>query len=79
MVLIKIVVEEYINHINPSPFQFRLAPASFANEPWYRRGSACAGEGEEQQLPTSPVEEGGQEQEQGQEGGEAEQDGGGGD
>ena len=36
-------------------------------------GSACGGEGEEQRLPTSPVEEGGQEQE----GGEQEQEGGG--
>jgi len=35
-VLIKIVVEEYINHINPSPFRFRLAPESFTKERWYR-------------------------------------------
>ncbi|MCA1704882.1 MAG: heme peroxidase, partial [Actinobacteria bacterium] len=36
-VLIKIVVEEYINHINPNPFQLRLAPAAdFANQPWFR-------------------------------------------
>jgi prostaglandin-endoperoxide synthase 2 len=36
VVLLKIVVEDYINHINPSPFQLRLAPASFPNERWYR-------------------------------------------
>jgi len=36
VVLLKIVVEEYINHINPSPFQLGLAPASFVKEPWYR-------------------------------------------
>jgi len=40
-------------------------------------GTACGGEGEEQRLPTSPAEEGGEEQ--GQEGGEQEQEGGGGD
>ena len=39
-------------------------------------GTACGGEGEEQRLPTSPAEEGGEEQ---QEGGETEQEGGGGD
>ncbi|MEA2234315.1 MAG: prostaglandin-endoperoxide synthase 2 [Solirubrobacteraceae bacterium] len=36
VVLLKIVVEEYINHISSSQFQVRLAPASFPNEPWYR-------------------------------------------
>ncbi len=36
MVLIKIVVEDYINHINPSPFRLRLTPDSFPNEPWHR-------------------------------------------
>jgi prostaglandin-endoperoxide synthase 2 len=36
VVLLKIVVEEYINHINPSPFQLALTPASFTDEPWYR-------------------------------------------
>jgi len=40
-------------------------------------GTACGGEGEEQRLPTSPAEEGGEDQ--GQEGGEQEQEGGGGD
>jgi prostaglandin-endoperoxide synthase 2 len=36
VVLIKIVVEEYINHINPSPFQLALTPAGFTREPWHR-------------------------------------------
>jgi prostaglandin-endoperoxide synthase 2 len=36
VVLLKIVVEDYINHISSSPFQLRLAPASFPNERWYR-------------------------------------------
>lgn len=36
VVLLKIVVEEYINHIGPNHFQFRLKPASFPNERWYR-------------------------------------------
>jgi prostaglandin-endoperoxide synthase 2 len=36
MVLIKVVVEDYINHINPSPYQLRLAPASFSKAPWFR-------------------------------------------
>ncbi len=40
-------------------------------------GTACGGEGEEQRLPTSPAEEGGEGQEQ--EGGETEQEEGGGD
>jgi hypothetical protein len=40
-------------------------------------GAACGGEGDAQQLPTSPAEEGGEEQEQ--EGGETEQEEGGGD
>lgn len=34
--LIKIVVEDYINHITPYYFQFRAQPASFWHEPWYR-------------------------------------------
>jgi len=38
-------------------------------------GTACGGEGDAQRLPTSPAEEGGEEQEQ--EGGEAEQEEGG--
>lgn len=36
VVLLKIVVEDYINHINPAYFRFRLAPGLFPNEPWYR-------------------------------------------
>jgi hypothetical protein len=40
-------------------------------------GTACGGDGDAQQLPTSPTEEGGEEQEQ--EGGETEQEEGGGD
>jgi heme peroxidase len=36
VVLLKIVVEEYINHINPSYFKFRLLPGNFPNEPWFR-------------------------------------------
>ena len=40
-------------------------------------GTACGGEGDAQRLPTSPAEEGGEEQEQEQEGGEAEQEEGG--
>ncbi len=40
-------------------------------------GTACGGEGEEQRLPTSPAEEGGERQQQ--EGGETEQEDGGGD
>ena len=36
VLLIKLVVEEYINHINPSYFRFRLLPGAFPNEPWHR-------------------------------------------
>jgi prostaglandin-endoperoxide synthase 2 len=36
VLLLKIVVEEYINHINPSYFKFRLLPGNFPNEPWFR-------------------------------------------
>jgi prostaglandin-endoperoxide synthase 2 len=36
VVLLKIVVEEYVNHITPNAFEFRLTPASFPNERWYR-------------------------------------------
>jgi hypothetical protein len=38
-------------------------------------GSACGGDGDAQRLPTSPVEEGGEEQEQ--EGGEEQEEEGG--
>ncbi|MGH8905047.1 MAG: peroxidase family protein [Egibacteraceae bacterium] len=36
VLLIKIVAEEYINHIIPYHFQFRTDPQAFRNEPWYR-------------------------------------------
>jgi prostaglandin-endoperoxide synthase 2 len=36
VVLLKIVVEEHINHINPYKFKFRLIPGSFPNERWHR-------------------------------------------
>lgn len=36
VVLLKIVVEEYINHISPGHFQFRLTPGCFENESWHR-------------------------------------------
>lgn len=36
VLLIKIVVNEYINHIAPYHFQFRADPASFKNPPWNR-------------------------------------------
>ena len=37
VLLIKIVIEDYINHITPYYFQLRLEPQSFPNEPWYRQ------------------------------------------
>ena len=37
VLLIKIVVEEYINHITPYQFQFRLQPAAFEGSRWYRQ------------------------------------------
>lgn len=37
VLLLKVVVEEYINHIAPYHFQFRLDPAKFGKrDPWYR-------------------------------------------
>jgi prostaglandin-endoperoxide synthase 2 len=36
VVLLKIVIEEYVNHITPNHFRFRLTPGAFPNEPWYR-------------------------------------------
>src|SRR3712207_4571729 len=36
VLLIKIVVEEYINHISPSRFKFLADPRSFRNPAWYR-------------------------------------------
>ena len=37
VLVLKIVVEEYINHIAPYHFKFRLDPTCFPNEPWYRQ------------------------------------------
>jgi prostaglandin-endoperoxide synthase 2 len=37
VLLMKIVVEEYINHITPTLFKIRLEPHSFPNERWYRQ------------------------------------------
>ena len=36
VLLIKLVVNEYINHITPYHFKFQADPASFKNPPWYR-------------------------------------------
>ncbi|MEO6351314.1 MAG: peroxidase family protein [Candidatus Limnocylindrales bacterium] len=36
VLLIKIVIEDYINHITPFIFKLRMAPKSFANPPWMR-------------------------------------------
>ncbi|MGI8809851.1 MAG: peroxidase family protein [Acidimicrobiales bacterium] len=36
VLLIKLVVHEYINHITPYYFKFKADPASFKNPPWYR-------------------------------------------
>ena len=35
--IVKIVIEEYINHISPYEFDFILDPGSFPNEKWYRQ------------------------------------------
>ena len=37
VLLIKIVVEEYINHIAPYHFKFRFDGSEFGNERWYRQ------------------------------------------
>ena len=37
VLLIKIVIEEYINHITPYHFKFTLDPHAFPNERWYRQ------------------------------------------
>ena len=37
VLLIKIVIEEYINHITPYHFKFRLQPAAFEGARWYRQ------------------------------------------
>lgn len=36
VLLIKLVIEEYINHIAPYHFQFQFDPDRFRNEPWNR-------------------------------------------
>ena len=36
VLLIKLVIEEYINHIAPYHFEFRFDPTAFYSEPWYR-------------------------------------------
>ena len=36
VMLLKIVVEDYVNHITPNRLEFRVAPDSFTNEPWKR-------------------------------------------
>jgi prostaglandin-endoperoxide synthase 2 len=37
VILVKIVIEDYINHITPTIFRICLEPRSFPNEPWYRQ------------------------------------------
>ena len=37
VLLIKVVIEDYINHITPYFFKLRLEPMSFPNERWYRQ------------------------------------------
>lgn len=37
VLLIKILIEEYINHIAPYRFRFRLQPATFEGARWYRQ------------------------------------------
>jgi prostaglandin-endoperoxide synthase 2 len=37
VLVLKIVVEEYINHIAPYEFKFKLDPKGFPNERWYRQ------------------------------------------
>ena len=36
VLLIRIVIEEYINHIHPYRFSFRLDPSGFRKQPWMR-------------------------------------------
>ena len=36
VLLIKVVIEEYINHIAPYHFKFSVDPSAFPNEKWYR-------------------------------------------
>jgi prostaglandin-endoperoxide synthase 2 len=42
VLLMKIVVEDYINHITPTIFQISLEPHDFPNEPWYRQNWMAA-------------------------------------
>ena len=35
--IMKIVVEEYVNHITPYHFNFKVDPSAFTHEKWYRR------------------------------------------
>ena len=35
--LMKVVVEEYVNHITPYYFDFKVDPSAFTHERWYRR------------------------------------------
>ena len=37
LIIMKIVVEEYINHITPYHFDFKVDPGAFAKEKWYRQ------------------------------------------
>jgi prostaglandin-endoperoxide synthase 2 len=37
VVLIRVVIEEYINHISPLEFKFFVDPKAFPNERWYRQ------------------------------------------
>jgi prostaglandin-endoperoxide synthase 2 len=41
VILIKIAIEEYINHITPYHFKFMLDPQAFQNEKWYRPNWMC--------------------------------------
>ena len=41
VLLIKLAIEEYINHITPYHFQFKFQPESFAKEPWQRPNWEC--------------------------------------
>ena len=36
VLVLRIVVEDYINHINPNHFQFRVEPGTYGIAPWYR-------------------------------------------
>lgn len=36
-IFLKLVIEEYVNHLTPYHFKFSVDPASFVNERWYRQ------------------------------------------